>query len=366
MKRISIEAKQRGEEKLSPSRVTIRDVAARAGVSHQTVSRVINKSKRVRPETKARVESAIDALGFRPNAMARSMARGRSGVLACISHNLTDYTFASIIEGAENEARRQGYFLLSASAPDEKAFMMLSEELASSRRSEGMLVISPYVHQRYVRHLERYPLVFVGAHPKNCAISSVGIDDTAVGRQATQYLLTLGHTKIGSITGPAAESCASARLLGFRSALELAGLPECEAPIVEGDWSAQSGYDALMSMAQVGRIPTGLFVQNDLMAVGAMRAARELGLQIPQQLSIIGIDDIPLASFVDPPMTTFRQEFKVIGREAIRQLIRAIKRPSTPHQQLRISAKMVVRRSTSPKTTIAARDFAGRKEVQIR
>lgn len=327
--------------------VTIRDVAARAGVSHQTVSRVINQSKRVSPETKARVESAIDALGFRPNAMARSMARGRSGVLACISHNLTDYTFASIIEGAEVEARKQGYFLLSASAPDEASFRLLTEELASSRRSEGVLVISPYVHPRFIQHLVNYPIVFAGAHPRSGDTSSVAIDDRSVGVRATRYLLSLGHTRIGCITGPIAEMCASDRLAGFKEALIQHGVAYDDAVVVEGSWSPQSGYDAMMSLAEMGEVPSALFVQNDLMAIGVMRGARELGIGVPEQLSIVGIDDIPLASFVEPPVTTFRQDFKAIGRESVRLLVEAIKRPYAPHHQRLVSAELIVRRSTS-------------------
>ena len=134
---------------MARSQTTIRDVAARAGVSHQTVSRVINQSERVSPATRQRVEEAIAELGYRPNAVARSMARGRTCMLACFSPNLVDYTFACIIEGAESEARKHGYFLLTASAPDDVSFAALVEEIVHSHRAEALLVINPYIDDRW-------------------------------------------------------------------------------------------------------------------------------------------------------------------------------------------------------------------------
>ena len=181
---------------MTRARVTIRDVAARAGVSHQTVSRVINHNRRVSPETRAAVQAAIAELGYRPNAMARSMARGRSGVLACISPNLTDYTFASIIDGAEREARRRGYFLLSASAPDEDTFVALIDELVTSRRAEGIMVINPYADGRHTRLPQDYPLVFAGARPRTEAANSVALDDEEAAHLATKHLIDLGHRQI--------------------------------------------------------------------------------------------------------------------------------------------------------------------------
>ena len=150
---------------MARSRITIRDVAARAGVSHQTVSRVINQSERVRPTTRSRVEKAIADLEYRPNAIARYMAKGRTGTLACFAPNLTDYTFASLIDGAETEARRQGYYLLSASAYDEETFISLVDELVNSRRVEGIMVINPYADLRHKHLPPAYPIVFAGARP---------------------------------------------------------------------------------------------------------------------------------------------------------------------------------------------------------
>ena len=336
---------------MTRSRVTIRDVAAQAGVSHQTVSRVINGTDYVTPETTARVRQAITTLDYQPNAIARSMARGRTGLLGCIAPNLTDYTFASIIDGADAEMRQHGYFLLSASAGDGATFATLIDELVNGRRVEGLIVINPYADDRHTHLPTDFPIVFAGARPRQELAYSVALDDVAVARQATQHLLDLGHHHLAHITGPLAEDCAQDRRAGFYQALQAAGLLPNPALEVEGDWSAQSGYQALQQLAQRGPLPTAIFAQNDQMAAGALRAARDLGLTIPDQLSIIGVDDIPMAAYFTPPLTTMRQDFQAIGQKAARLLLNAIAEPDAPQQQLLLNAEPVLRRSTKPITT---------------
>ena len=332
---------------MTKARITIRDVAAHAGVSHQTVSRVINDSERVLPETRARVEAAITTLGYRPNALAQSMAKGRSGILACIAPNLTDYTFASLIHGAELEVRDHGFFLLSASAEDSDTFCALIDELVISRRVEGLMVINPYQDSRFTHLPADFPLVFAGARPREGGTNSVALDDEMAAFRATQHLLELGHREIALITGPLAEDCSQDRCAGYERALETAVLQPNPEWVIEGDWSAKSGYDALMAFAEYGCLPNAIFAQNDLMAVGTMRAARDLGLEIPRDLSVIGIDDIPLAAYFEPPLTTFKQDFLRIGREAARLLIRTLEQPEAPRRNLRLVADIVVRRSTA-------------------
>ncbi len=329
------------------SSVTLRDVARHAGVSHQTVSRVINNSDRVSPETRARVEEAIAELGYRPNANARSMARGRSATLACISPNLTDYTFASIIDGAEREARRRGYFLLSTSAPDEETFAAIIDQLVSSRRTEGMLVINPYADRRHEFLPLTFPFVFAGARPRAEGANSVALDDVAAARLATQHLLGLGHRRIGLITGPMAEDCSQDRLAGYEQALAAAGIAPDPDLMVHGDWHASSGYQALVTWSAQGRAPQAVFAQNDQMAVGVLRAARELGLDLPAQLSVIGVDDIPLAAYFNPPLTTVRQDFAAIGRQAAALLVSTIEQPTPTRRHVLMPATLVERGSTA-------------------
>lgn len=332
---------------MARSRVTIRDVAALAGVSHQTVSRVTNGSDAVRPATRARVEQAIAELGYRPDAIARSMARGRSGYLACLSPNLTDYTFASIIDAAETEAREHGYYLMSTSAPDVETFARLIADLTESGRAEGIMVINPFADDRH-RHMPAgFPTVLANARPRAESAASIMLDDVAVARQITDHLIALGHRRIGMITGPLAEDCTQDRSLGYHQALAAAGLAPALDLIVAGNWLAASGYEAFRHWFAVDEPPTAVFAQNDQMAVGVLRAARDAGLLLPDELSVIGVDDIPLAAYFAPPLTTVRQDFAQIGRQAARLLIRAVEEPDAAPEHLLLPGDLVIRRSTA-------------------
>jgi len=331
------------------SRPTIRDVARQAGVSHQTVSRVINGSDDVLPETRALVEAAIEEMGYRPNAIARSMARGKTHTLACISPNLTDFTFASVIEGAEVEARQHKYFMLSSSASDPEAFRELVDELVGHRRVDGLIVINPYADQRFEFIPKDFPLVFVGVSAREKDICSVSLDDEKVAYEAICHLLSLGHARIALVTGPMEEDCSQDRAEGYRRALTEAGIPFDESMVIEGDWSATSGRDALLSFIEQGRVPTAVFAQNDRMAMGVMSAAREAGIKVPTQLAVIGVDDMPLSSYFDPPLTTMRQDMPRIGREATRMLLNIIQKKATQTCDMKLPAELVVRQSTSRK-----------------
>ena len=332
---------------MSQSRVTIRDVAALAGVSHQTVSRVINNSEHVKPETRQRVEDAIRELKYSPNAVARSMARGRTFTLACFSPNLTDFTYASFIEGAELEARRQGYFLLTASAPNAETFATLVNQLLASRRTEGLLVITPKVEPYHVRIPRYVSAVFIGANPKLDWIASVTLDDENAGYMATEHLIQLNHTHIAQITGPMAEESSQGRMRGYQAALNAAGIPLQRRLIYEGDWSATSGYMAVQDFLEQENAPSAIFAQNDRMAVGAIRALRDAGRHVPKDISVIGFDDMPLASYFDPPLTTILQDTYRMGREAACQLISSIEKPDNPCRQLCVEPKLIVRQSTT-------------------
>jgi len=328
------------------SGVTIRDVASHAGVSHQTVSRVINGSERVRAETRQRVQAAIQALGYRPNASARFLATGRPLTFACLAPDLTDYTFASIIEGATTEARQHGYFMISASAPDDATFSDLLEQLIASRRAEGLIVINPYADGRHARVPQDVPAVFVGARPRQSTIDSVALDNEAAGRMATQHLLDLGHRRIAHITGPLEEDCSQDRQAGYEQALNACGLNIDPQLVLEGDWSATSGYEAVCQWLEDHVDFSAIFAQNDRMAVGAIRALREAGIRVPEDVSVIGCDDMPLASYFDPPLTTMRQDMLGIGRQAVRLLITAVENPGSERQHLRLPVELIIRRST--------------------
>jgi DNA-binding LacI/PurR family transcriptional regulator len=334
-----------------PKRPTIKDVAARAGVSRQTVSRVINDKPEVLPETRARVLAVIEELGYRPSATARSMVAGHTHTLGCITPNLTDFTFASMIESAQAEARHQGYFFLTGSAPTESDVEPLLEELLR-RGVDGLLVINPYADARYRRILplveKGMAVVYLGNSARGEAVSAVRCNERECGQRATDYLLGLGHTAIATIIGPSNEECTPDRLEGYRQALEQAGLGSDPALVVAGDWSATSGYQATQQLMGAGQEFSAIFAQNDRMAVGAIHALREAGRRVPDDVSVIGVDDIPLASYFDPPLTTLASPFKSQGRQAARLLIETIQNPGRAPEQTLIQPRLIERASCAP------------------
>ncbi len=332
---------------MSKNRPTIRDVAALAHVSHQTVSRVINGTERVTAETRKRVEAAIEQLGYQVNEIARSMARGRSYNLACFSPSLIDYTFAQIIEAAEAEARQHGYFLFACAAPDESGFAELMEEMVAKGRVDGIVAINPYIDDRHAYMDAAFPTVLIGAKPRGDTYHTVYLDNEDGGFQAVSHLIELGHRSIGEITGPMAEDVAADRLKGSRRALEMHELDRNCSEVVVGDWSATSGYQGFQQLWQNCR-PSAIFAQNDRMAIGVIRAARDAGLRVPEDLSVIGFDDMPLASYFDPPLTTMRQDMLENGRIAAQLLIRAIEDPGLPTQHVLLPTDIIVRGSTAP------------------
>jgi DNA-binding LacI/PurR family transcriptional regulator len=333
------------------SRPTIKDVAARVGVSRQTVSRVINNKGEVSDTTRDRVLAAIEELGYRPNAAARSMVMGRTCTLGCISPSLTDYTFANIIDSAQAEARRLGYFVLAGSAPIVEDVEPLLEEMLH-RQVDGILVLNPRADERYRHFLplmeQGMAVVYLNNTPRGEAVSSVHCDDRDGGYQATSYLTALGHRSIATIVGPANEEAAPDRLEGYRQALAEADLAFEPALIEKGDWSATSGYQATQRLLESGQPFSAIFAQNDQMAVGAIRALREAGRRVPHDVSIIGFDDIPLASYFDPPLTTLRQPMQESGKQAARLLVETIQNPGRPPEQVSIQAHLVERASCGP------------------
>ena len=325
----------------------MRDVAALAKVSHQTVSRVINGDSHVTPETQGKVESAIQHLGYLPNAIARSMAQGKSCMLASISPNLVDFTFASNQEGAEFEARQSGYFLVTSSAPTEKDFEALVEELIGHRRVDGIVVFNPYLDHRHTLLPRDIPLVYCGGRARDDIRYSVYLDNKTGAETATNHLLELGHTRIGEITGPLVEDCAQDRHQGFSSALSRFKLDGKLLQSAEGDWSATSGYQIFQTWLANGELPTAIFAHNDRMAIGVISAARDAGIRVPEQVSVIGFDDMPLASYFDPPLTTIKQDTFMLGREAVKLLLEIIKNPDLPPQHICFPCEIVHRKSTA-------------------
>lgn len=333
------------------SRPTIKDVAAQVGVSYQTVSRVINNRPDVRPETRDRVLAAIAKLGYRPNAAARTMGGGRAMTLGCISPNLVDYTFASILDGVQAEARSLGYQTFTGSAPNADDVQDLLEEM-QERQVDGFLLLNPHGDGRF-QHLlplikKGVPAVYLMNTPTNAPVSTVSGDDMYGGCAGTNYLLSLGHQHIATIAGPNNEEGTRQRLYGYRQALTKASIAINESLILQGDWSPESGYQTVQDLLGQGVLFTAVFTQNDKMALGAMQALREAGLSVPNDISVMGYDDMPLSAYFYPPLTTMAQPMDEIGRHASRLLIEHIENPDRALEQIKIKPKLVERASCAP------------------
>jgi DNA-binding LacI/PurR family transcriptional regulator len=306
-------------------RPTIRDVAARAGVSHQTVSRVINGRNEVTTETRERVLAAIRELQYVPSPLARGLMGSRTHSLGMVTADVTDQTFAQAVAGAELEARRRGYYLMVASVEgeqedDEVQYLRLMLE----RRVEGLIVFRPQLPlapEQLPPAVERVPLVSIGSSELP-GFMAVDVDNRGGGFEATSLLIRKGHRAIATISGPREWPSARARVDGYRDALREAGLPD-EEGLVEAasDWGLESGQQALRRLLARGTEFTAVFAHSDLLALGAIRELRSRGLAVPDDVSVVGFDDIPVASFVEPPLTTVRQPMREVGALAAKLLL---------------------------------------------
>jgi DNA-binding LacI/PurR family transcriptional regulator len=323
------------------------DVARVAGVSHQTVSRVLNDAERVRPETRERVLSAMRELDYRPNPVARALVTGRSRTLGVVSFDTTLYGPASTLFGIERAAHAAGYFvsIVSVTALD-RASVLTAVERLRGQGVDGILLITPQeaAAQAVVHVPAGMPVVAVEAGPVE-AVPVVAVDQFAGAVAATRHLLELGHRTVWHIAGPADFLEARERIDGWQSALEAAGsdVP----PLLSGDWSARSGYELGQRLATVSDV-TAVFAANDQMALGTLRALHEVGRQVPRDISIVGFDDIPEAQFFIPPLTTVRQDFNEMGRQSLMLLLSEIGAPERSSSRVIVEAELMVRASTAP------------------
>lgn len=329
--------------------VTMRDVAHRAGVSIKTVSRVVNAEADIAETTRQRVIAAIEELGYQPNAIARSLVSRRTYILGVLTADFSDYTHARIIEGAEAEAREQGYLMFVGIAEHSPNGEPLHSPLLGQHRFEGLFVVYHGTDQdthEILDHISpNLPIVTIGYAANRKNTITIGVTNCAGAREATSYLLGLGHRRIAHITGPANMYECQERRRGYTEALQAAGIVPSEAWIAAGDWSDASGYQAARSLLERQIDFTALFVQNDRMALGAMRALYEHGLHIPHDVAVIGFDDIPSASYFTPPLTTIYQPTYELGRIGIRLLIDRINGRPVPITSIRLPTKLVMRSS---------------------
>jgi DNA-binding LacI/PurR family transcriptional regulator len=328
-----------------PRPAVMADVGRLAGVSHQTVSRVINGSAHVRPETRQRVLEAMEKLGYRPNPVARALVTGRSNTLGVVSFDTTLYGPASTLLGIERAAHEAGYFIIVASL---KALnrASVSDAVDRLRRHgvDGIVVVSPLADaaEALLHAPTDVPLVAAEAGPP-VGVPVVEVDQVSGAAAATRHLLELGHEHIWHVAGPEEFLESRLRIEGWRGALQAAGHAAPE-PLV-GDWSPRSGYEIGRRLA-AERSLSAIFDANDQMALGTIRALREAGRDVPRDVSIVGFDDIPEAAYFVPPLTTVRQDFDEMGRRSLHLLLGMIELGDAV-EVAPVQPELVVRASTA-------------------
>lgn len=323
------------------------DVAKLAGVSHQTVSRVINDHPNVRAQTRLRVQAAMQELGYRPNRAARALASGRSDQIGIVAQPTTLIGPAWILAAVEAAAVRAGYGVSVTSVADlTRASMDEAIERHLENRVGGILVIAPVeAAVAAVRHMApEVPLVMIGGD-HSLLLPSVGLDQAEGARMATQVLLDAGHKTVWHVSGPRDSFDSLDRIKGWRSALELAGAEV--PPVIAGDWSAAGGYEAGVVLARMPEV-TAVFAANDQTALGILRALHEHQRAVPGDVSVVGFDDVPEAAFYEPPLTTMRQDFAQVGQQALRMLLALMQtRDTVPREDL-VVPTVVLRDSVAP------------------
>ena len=334
----------------------MRDVAERAGVSVTSVSHVINETRPASVELRQRVLMAMRELGYQPNLLARSLRSGKTHTVGIIVPDNANPFFAEIIRGIEDISFEHGYSLILCNSDadlDKEAHYI---DVLTEKQVDGILFMAAGISTDHIRSLQqrRVPVVVVDREVPDVAVDMVLADNVRGGWLATQHLIDLGHKRIGCITAPKEFTLSAERLDGYRQALQAAGIPLDETLIVPGDFNFASGYRAAKQLLRLENPPTAIFSCNDLMAVGTICAAAELERPVPGELSVVGFDDIPLASYTIPPLTTVAQPNYDMGVAAATMLMERLHDPKIRSRRQMLGTTLRTRSSTAsnrvPKT----------------
>jgi LacI family transcriptional regulator len=331
--------------------LTIEQIAELADVSRSTVSRVLNNHPSVRPAVRDRILRIINENGYAPQAAARSLASRRTNVIGLVIPRsaaviFSDPFFAHVIQGITEACTARDYFLMLSmvTADLEQGFY---NRIVRSRHFDGVIMLSSDVDDPILPLLmkDRTPLVLVGRHPYFTDLSWVDVENREGAREAVTHLVELGHTRIATITGPLQMAAGIDRRDGYKQALLEAALPIIPELIVEGHFTQQGGYQAMNQLLRLPQRPQAVFVASDTMAIGALRAIHEANLAVPGDIAIVSFDDLPVASFANPPLTTTQQPIFEMGCAAAEMLIGRLEGESGVPSQRRIPTRLVVRQS---------------------
>lgn len=328
--------------------VSVKDVAARSGVSFQTTSKVLNGGGSVSDVTRARIIQAASDLGYVPNLQARSLVMQRTRTVGVITSDFSDHNLGRFIVGAEQEARRQGFTTVMTSIEPEGSLTEYALPAMMERRVDGILLATPQMEEdEALAHVLDRSLPVVSLHGvPGGGVSTVGADDDLIGLLATRHLLEKGHRVIATVIGLPGRHATQGRLRGYRKALEDAGLAYDAELVEEGRWEIAAAATATTRLFERRPDITAVFAQSDTMAVGALSALRGLGKQVPADCAVVGCDDIDMAPYTAPPLTTIHVLFYETGAEAMRLLLAAIATGSLKPSRVILPVHLIVRASS--------------------
>ncbi len=329
---------------------TIKDVAAIAGVSPSTVSRVLSDSPRISPRTKERVREALRKLDYHPNAFARGLVTNTAGAIGIlIPPDMNEFFlnpfFAEMMSGVSDVARREGFdTVLSTSARDEEETL---DAMMHGRRVDGVLLLRSRKADPAITSVMKhgFPATLIGSPADDVLLSHVDNDNVQASYVATKHLISLGHERIGFLGGGMELVVTEDRIAGYRQALNEAGIPVDERVITSSFFMEQGGYLAMMRLLALSDRPTAVLASDDVLAFGAMRAATELGYRLPKDMAIVGFNDIRLAELANPPLTTVRVNMQAIGTAAAELLLRQIRAGAPSSESKIIDTELVIRGS---------------------
>ena len=327
----------------------MRDVAERAGLSISTVSHVINNSRAVSDESRQRVLQAMEELDYKPNALARSLRMRKTNTLGMIVPDSANPFFAEVTRAIEDASFAQNYSLILCNSEGDLDKQGAYTNVLIENRVAGILFVAAGPSTELVNDLDqrRVPLVVIDREVPGVGVDTVMTNHAQGGCLATQHLIDLGHKRIACIAGNSEVSPSAERLTGFRQTLEKNGIRYDEQLVVKGDFQYESGYEATTYLLALERPPTAVFACNDLMAVGCISAAREFGYRVPDDLSVVGFDDVRLASFTNPPLTTVVQPKVEIGTIATKMLLERMSDLNSKPRFKRLDTELRIRRSTA-------------------
>lgn len=329
---------------------TIFDIARESGVSYSTVSRTLSGFEYVKASTREKVLATAERLGYVPNQQARSLAGGPSNLVGVLVPTLSNDYIGQILQGIDDELTHSSYNLIVYTTNRHQGKEAMYAASIMNGAADGLLLVAPSISESYLEALHRqdFPYVLIDQVDQTGQSMAVTATNRRGAYEATQYLIELGHRRIGFLAGLPQLNSATERFEGYRAALSDYGIPFYSDYVAQGEFRTPIGCQAARNLLALANPPTAIFAANDLSALGAIEAIREQNLRIPDDISVMGFDDIPQAAVAYPKLTTVRQSLNQMGREAVRVLLECLENPVLDRYQVTLETQLIVRDSCGP------------------